>query len=163
MRTFGAVSLAMAGVLGAVAPAVAEEARSLALSAGLFNVSKSPSSIEAGVEYRHPTRLWGLTAAGGLTGTEDGSVYIFAGLRRDFGLGEGWWLTPAFGIALYEEGDGKDLGGPVEFRSAIEVSYEWPKRYRLALAFYHLSNAGIYELNPGSNSLTLALSLPLVR
>lgn len=144
-------------------PTSAEEPRSLALSGGVFNFSKDKSSAEGGLEYRQPTGVWGLVGALGLSGTEEGSFWVFAGLRRDFRLAQGWWLTPAFAIAFYEEGDGKDLGGPVEFRSAIEISHEWPKRQRLALAIYHLSNAGIYDLNPGSNSLVLTYSFSLRR
>ena len=160
-RRAGAGKILAALVLASASPAAAEQTRSLAFSLGVFNVSKDETSLEGGVEYRIPTGRWGLTAVGGLSGTEDASIYILAGLRRDFRLGEGWWVTPAFGIALYEDGDGKDLGGPVEFRSAIEVAYEWPKRYRLALVFYHLSNAGLDEQNPGSNSLVLTYSFPL--
>ncbi len=159
--TAGKALLALA--LVSAWPTAAEETRSLAISAGVFNVSKSETSVEAGVEYRVPIGTWGLTAAGGLSGTEDGAIYIFGGLRRDIRVADGWWLTPALGLALYDDGDGKDLGGPVEFRSAIELSYEWPKRYRLAVAIYHLSNAGIYDLNPGANSLILTYSFPLRR
>ncbi len=148
---------------GSASPSRAEETRALALGGGVFNFSKGRSSAEGGLEYRQPTGVWGLTGALGLSGTEEGSFWVFAGLRRDLRLAEGWWVTPAFAVALYEKGDGRDLGGPVEFRSAIEISHEWPKRQRLALAFYHLSNAGIYDLNPGSNSLVLTLSFPLWR
>lgn len=139
----------------------AEEPRSLAFSAGVFNFSKSPSAIEAGLEIRQPIHVWKLVVAGGLYGNEDGGFYGFGGLRRDFSLGHRWWLTPAFGVALYEQGDSKDLGGLVEFRSAIEIGREWSNRSRLALAVYHLSNAGIYDTNPGSNSLILTFSFPL--
>ncbi len=50
-----------------------------------------------------------------------------------------------------------------EFRSALELGYEWANRKRLALAIYHLSNAGLYDRNPGSNSLILTYSFPLRR
>lgn len=141
--------------------ATAEEPRSLAFSAGVFNFSKSPSAIEAGIELRQPIHVWKLVVAGGLYGNEDGGFYGFGGLRRDFSLGHRWWLTPGFGVALYEQGDSKDLGGLVEFRSAIEIGREWSNRSRLALAVYHLSNSGIYDTNPGSNSLILTFSFPL--
>lgn len=145
----------------AASAAGAQEPRSLALSAGAFDVNKTGTSSELGVEYRLPVGVWKLAANFGLYGTSDSSLWVFAGMRRDVSLGGGWRLTPGLGIAFYEEGDGKDLGGPVEFRSAIELGYEWPSRRRLAVAAYHLSNAGIYDLNPGSNSVVLTLSLPL--
>lgn len=150
-------------LLPAAAAARSLESSALALSAGAFNVSKSEKQVEAGIELRTPLPLWGLAVAAGLYATPDRSVWIFGGLRRDFSLGRGWLVTPAFGISLYSQGEGKDLGGPVEFRSALELAYEWANRTRLALAFYHLSNAGLYDHNPGSNSLILTYSFPLKR
>lgn len=139
----------------------AQEPRSLAFSAGAFNFNKSPTVLEAGVEYRHPIDVWKLAVAGGLAVNVDGGFYVFGGLRRDFKLGGPWLITPGFGIALYEKGDSKDLGGLLEFRSALEIGHQWPNRHRLAFAIYHLSNAGIHDFNPGSNSLILTYSLPL--
>jgi hypothetical protein len=141
--------------------AVAEEPRSLAVSVGMFNFNKTPSPVEAGVEYRHPTGVWKMAAAGGLYANADGAVWVFGGLRRDFRLVERWWITPAFGVSLYSQGDSKNLGGPLEFRSAIELGREFRNRTRLAFGIYHLSNAGIYYPNPGSNSLIVTYSWPL--
>jgi len=138
-----------------------EEPRSLAFSGGVSNFNKSEKRIEIGGEFRAPIRVWGLAVAAGLTLNDDKSVWVFGGLRRDFSLGGPWIITPAFAITLYEQGDGKDLGGPLEFRSALEIGHEWPNRKRLAFAIYHLSNAGIYDHNPGMNSLILTFSLPL--
>ena len=69
--------------------------------------------------------------------------------------GEHWGISIGFGVGLWDSGDGLDLGGPVEFRSSIELFTELTERSRLGLTFYHLSNAGLYEDNPGSNSLVL--------
>ena len=142
-------------------PAVAEEPRSLAVSIGMFNFNKTPSPVEAGFEYRHPTGVWKMAAAGGLYANADGAVWVFGGLRRDFRLAERWWITPAFGASLYSQGNSKNLGGALEFRSAIELGREFRNRTRLAFGIYHLSNAGIYYPNPGSNSLILTYSWPL--
>ena len=144
-----------------VRSAAAEEVKSLALLAGVFNVSKKERSAEAGLEVRVPTKAWKLVLALGGAVTENGSYYVFGGLRRDFSLGRGWQVTPGFGIAVYEQGDGKNLGGPIEFRSIVEVSHQWPNRRRLAVGMYHLSNAGIYDLNPGANSAIVTFSFPL--
>lgn len=150
-------------LLLATSSAGAVEPRSLAFSAGVFNFSKSEKQAEVGMEFRTPTPLWGMAVAAGLYGTQEQSIWVYGGLRRDFSLGEGWLITPGIAISLYEAGDGKDLGGPVEFRTALEIGYEWANRTRLALAVYHLSNAGLYDHNPGSNSLILTYSFPLKR
>lgn len=159
MRT-RAVAIVAFLVLGAC-PVLAEEPTSLAFSGGVSNFNKSEKRFEAGLEFRTPIHVWKMAFATGLTVNDDKSAWIFAGLRRDFSLGGPWWITPAFGVALYEQGDGKDLGGPLEFRSALEIGHEWPSRKRLAFIIYHLSNAGIYDRNPGMNSLVLTFSIPL--
>jgi hypothetical protein len=148
--------LAIAGL-----PAVAEEPRSLAVSLGMFNFNKDPSPVEAGFEYRYPTGAWKMAVAGALYANVDGGIWVFGGLRRDFRLAERWWLTPGFGIALYSQGGSKNLGGPLEFRSLLELGREFRNRTRLAFGIYHLSNAGIYYPNPGSNSLIVTYSWPL--
>ena len=51
---------------------------------------------------------------------------------------------------------GPFLGGDLEART--EVAREIGSGRRLGAGFYHISNAIIYDLNPGSNSLLLALS-----
>lgn len=70
-------------------------------------------------------------------------------------------LTPSFAVGAYEDGDGKDLGGTLEFRSAVELSYRLDDRARLGLAFDHISNASIYDDNPGTESLVLMYAIPL--
>jgi len=141
-------------------PLDADEQRSLALSAGIFRLGKDDDQGEGGLGFRFPTKIWKLVADTGFTYTEEGSYFVWGGLRRDIPLGDRWQITPGFGVALYEEGDGKDLGGPVQFRSLVELSHQWPKGNRLALAFYHLSNGGLEDPNPGSNSLVLVYSIP---
>ncbi len=144
-----------------VAPGWAEEGVELAFSAGAYDIAKT-KSIEAGLEYRFRSRAWGLVPAVGVAATEDGAFWAYAGLRRPFRLGPGWRLTPGFAVSLYEEGStGKDLGGPVEFRSSLELSRRFARGSSLGLATYHLSNASIYDDNPGSNSVVLSWAFPV--
>ncbi len=151
----GALLAALALLSAAGGAARAQEPASLALGLGLFNVSKSPTQVEAGLELRRPLGRYGLDAVAGLAVTDEGSGLIYLGLRRDVALRPGWFLTPGLAVGLYEQGDGKDLGGPIEFRSSLELAYELTARSRLGVAFYHLSNASLEEPNPGSNSAIL--------
>lgn len=130
-----------------------------AVSAGAFDVSNDDRSFEGGLEYRlRPLRAVALTPAFGASATSDGNVWIYGGLRYDLELGEHWILTPHLAAGLYEEGDGKDLGGPIEFRTGLELAYRWSRGPRLGVNFYHISNARLYDHNPGSNSLVLTFS-----
>ena len=151
----------VAALVAVASPARAGEGPELALSAGAYDIAKN-RSIEAGLEYRFRSRAWGLVPAAGAALTEDGAVWAYGGLRRPFRIAPGWRLTPGFAVSLYEEGStGKDLGGLVEFRSSLELSRRFARGTSLGLTFYHLSNAGIYDDNPGSNSVILSWALPV--
>lgn len=159
-RAICAVAVLWVLVVGAAAVR-ADEVRSLALSGGVFRFNKPDKQVEVGAELRLPTQTWKLVVATGIYYAAEGSFYGFGGLRRDFSLGGRWQVTPGFGVALYEQGNGKDLGGLVQFRSMLEISHQWPKGKRLGAAFYHLSNAGLYDHNPGSNSVIVTYSFPV--
>ncbi len=132
---------------------------------GIYNTANDDNPTELGVEYRFagikipkfPAFIV-LKPAAGIAGTEDDNFWAYGGLRLDFKLGS-WAVTPQFAVSLYEQGDGRDLGGVVEFRSGIEVARSFAAGPRVGLLFYHLSNADFYDFNPGSNSLVLTLSL----
>ena len=49
----------------------------------------------------------------------------------------------------------------LEFRSGIEVAWRFDNRSRLGVEFTHISNAGIYDRNPGTETLTVNYSIPL--
>ena len=61
---------------------------------------------------------------------------------------------------VYAQGDGVDLGGPIEFRSGLEIGYRTPKGVRLGLSVDHRSNAGIYSNNPGLETVQFRVSIP---
>lgn len=54
-----------------------------------------------------------------------------------------------------------DLGGPFEFRLALDVAYEFESRSRLGLRLSHLSSACIYDRNPGAEELLLVYSFAI--
>ena len=93
--------------------------------------------------------------------SSDGAFYGFGGVLVDFYLGRRFVFTPSFAAGLYEDGDGKDLGHAVEFRSSVELAYRFNDRSRLGMSFYHLSNAGLSDNNPGTEVLSLNYSIPL--
>lgn len=133
-----------------------------AFSVGLFDIGQSEKATEAGVEYRFaPRRIWrfDLKQVVGFSGTDDGAFWAYAGFRWDVELNERWVLTPNAGTALYEQGDGKDLGHVIEFRTGLEIARRFANGHRLGLCLYHLSNASISHDNPGEESLVLSYSL----
>ncbi len=150
----------LAALLLAAAPGVAL-AGQWALYGGVYDTdSTSGHPTELGLEHRFGALKIpkvALSPAVGIAGTDDGNVWGYGGLRLDLTLGR-WVITPQFAVSLYDAGDGKDLGGEVEFRSGLEVAYDFAKGPKVGLLFYHLSNADVYDFNPGSNSLVLTLA-----
>jgi hypothetical protein len=95
--------------------------------------------------------------------SEYGSGYIGTGLAWELFLTKQIILIPSFSPVFYWKGKGKDLGCPLEFRSAIEISYEMNNHMRLGLQVFHISNASISNKNPGLNAVALCMAFPLFK
>jgi len=91
--------------------------------------------------------------------TSDGAVYGAGGFLVDVPLGP-IVFTPSFGTGLYSSGGGKDLGSVIEFRSMLEVGYQFDNQSRFSLGYSHISNANITQQNPGSNILSMYYHVP---
>ena len=83
--------------------------------------------------------------------TENSAVYFYTGFEWNVDMGS-ITFTPSFAPGLYFEGDGKDLGHIIEFKSEVQFSYEFSKNSSLAFSYNHLSNASLGDKNPGANS-----------
>lgn len=129
---------------------------------GGIEVFDAGGATTFGLEYRSGYDLiWGVKPFAGIMGSSDSAIYGFAGVHRDFKVGLGFVVTPNVAVGYFEEGDGVDLDHKVEFRSGIEVAYEFSNAMRLGIGFYHISNAGIGDSNPGTEILSLMFSFPL--
>ena len=133
----------------------------LVIGAGAFDIFDDHTAAEFDAQFRLNTRLWIFRPQVGLFVTSDSAFYGYAGFYSDFHLGDSVVLSPSISVGGFHEGDGKDLGGAIEFRSAIELAYKFENKSRLGLQFGHLSNAGIYDENPGEEFLILNYSLPV--
>ena len=54
--------------------------------------------------------------------TENSAAYLYTGIEWNVDMGS-MTLTPSFAPGLYHEGDGKDLGHVIEFKSEVQLSY----------------------------------------
>lgn len=128
---------------------------------GWFDVNDDEDTLDLRFEYRDHRRIFFLKPWAGIEGTGEGGLWGGGGVLLDVFFGRRFVLTGSFGVGLYEEGDGKDLGSAIEFRSQIEAGFRFDDRSRLAVAFSHISNAGITDTNPGAEIVTLYYHLPL--
>ena len=83
--------------------------------------------------------------------TADSATYLYTGIQAEYKLGK-LNLTPSFTPGLYHEGDGKDLGHLVEFKSELQLSLDLSPSTEFGFSYNHLSNASLGEKNPGANS-----------
>ena len=162
-RPWWAVACAATSLALAPAAAAGEDFREpdfITIGAGAFDLNDDHTAAELDIQLRLNTRLWIFRPQVGLFVTSDAGYYAWGGLSTDIYFGRRWVLSPSFGIGGHHEGDGKDLGGTLEFRSALELAYRFDDASRLGLQFGHLSNASIYDSNPGENFLILNYSIP---
>lgn len=132
------------------------------LGAGFYDINDNEEAVEARLEWRGGTKyLWIFKPLVGVMGTSEKAVYGYAGFLTDFYFGRRIVLTPSFAAGYYVDGDGKDLGSAIEFRSGIEIGWRFDNRSRISALFYHLSNAGIDDNNPGTEVLSIGYSHPL--
>ena len=83
--------------------------------------------------------------------TENSSAYIYTGIEWNVDMG-GMKFTPSFAPGLYHEGNGKDLGHILEFKSEVQLSYTTSENASLGVSYNHVSNASLGDKNPGANS-----------
>ena len=83
--------------------------------------------------------------------TGDNATYLYTGVQAEYNIGK-INLTPSFTPGLYGQGDGKDLGHLVEFKSEVQLSLDLSEKSQFGFSYNHISNASLGDKNPGANS-----------
>ena len=124
---------------------------------GMFDFSddKKRSSL-FGVEHQNEnlyrdTIFGRLSPVSGMMVTADNAAYFYTGVEANLDLGL-FKLTPSFTPGLYSQGDGKDLGHPLEFKSEVQLSMDLGETTNFGMSYNHVSNASLGEKNPGASS-----------
>ena len=124
---------------------------------GMFDFSdEGKKSTLVGIQHQNEnlykdTFLGTLSPVTGFLVTGDTATYLYTGVQAEYNLGK-LNLTPSFTPGLYGQGDGKDLGHLVEFKSEVQLSFDLFKDSELGFSYNHISNASLGEKNPGANS-----------
>ena len=82
--------------------------------------------------------------------TENSAIYVYTGVESEFDMGF-FKITPSFAPGYYNYGDGKDLGGPLEFKTEVQMTLG-SETTRFGASYNHISNASLGNKNPGANS-----------
>tara|TARA_B100000795_G_scaffold241498_1_gene204267 strand:+ start:200 stop:712 length:513 start_codon:yes stop_codon:yes gene_type:complete len=83
--------------------------------------------------------------------TANSAAYIYSGIEWNMNMGS-FEFTPSFAPGLYHEGDGKDLGHILEFKTEVQLSYGLSESTSFGMSYNHVSNASLGDKNPGANS-----------
>ena len=97
------------------------------------------------------TFLGNISPITGVMITADNASYIYTGIQAQYQIGA-LNITPSFTPGLYHEGDGKDLGHMLEFKSEVQLSIDFSQSSKLGFSYNHISNASLGDKNPGANS-----------
>ena len=92
-----------------------------------------------------------LSPVTGLLFTADSATYIYTGVQAQYKLGA-FNVIPSFTPGLYGEGNGKDLGHIIEFKSEVQLSLDVFNNSELGFSYNHISNASLGDKIPGANS-----------
>lgn len=158
--------LLSAGLLGISTPAAAQDtppAYWLNFAIGYYDVFDEQDGIDFRVEVRPNSVVFidNLKPWAGLELTSQGSIWAGGGLLYDWEFTPNWHLSPGIGVGLYSAGGSdKDLDHPIEFRSQLEIAYEFEGDHRIGVSLSHMSNAGIGDHNPGTEVISLNWSYP---
>jgi hypothetical protein len=143
----------------------------LSVAAGAFDFYREKNrAFEGEIEYKFllkclkpPYDCVQFRPLVGVMATAKGSFYAYLGINFDLLFWDHILFAPGFAAGYYAAGKGKNLGYPIEFRSGVELAWQFSDWHRLGIHFYHLSNASLGRRNPGEESLVLYYDIPLIK
>ena len=124
---------------------------------GMFDFSDDGAkSTLIGIQHQNEnlTRNSFLGTISPVTGfmfTADNASYVYTGVQAQYSIGK-VNIVPSFAPGLYGEGNGKDLGHIIEFKSELQLSFDLFSNSELGFSYNHISNASLCDKNPGANS-----------
>ena len=89
--------------------------------------------------------------------TDKSSIYLYTGVQAEYEIGP-LNVVPSFAPGYYEEGDGKDLGMALEFKSELKFSFDIFKDSKIGYSYSHISNNEWGDINPGVDNQTISFS-----
>ena len=98
----------------------------------------------------------------GFNGTDKDAYYGYFGFSTDFYFRKCkcFIITPTLAVGWYVDGNEIKLGNRVQFRSGGDIYYRFKNNVRVGIGFYHISNAGLGEQNPGAEQAILKYQIP---
>ena len=89
--------------------------------------------------------------------TDNNAAYGYTGIQAFYNLGQ-LNFTPSFTPGIYSQGDGKDLGHILEFKSEIKLGLDIFENSKLGYSYSHISNNEWSDRNPGTDNQQITFS-----
>ena len=93
---------------------------------------------------------------GGLVTAESATMF-YVGFETNLGS-DLIYLNLSSSTGIYNNGDGKDLGSAIQFKSEVNLFYSLSEETRIGIGSHHISNAGLKSVNPGTNNYYLIIN-----
>lgn len=138
-----------------------EQAR-LSVGGGGVQFQQDWIGEEAYVRYDMDHKMGPFQNSIGLSVTDTGDAWLGFGQLWTKEFNSGAYIQLHAMPGIYLQGDGPDLGFPIEFRSGVELGYTFRSGWRMGVSYDHRSNADLNgKVNPGMETLQFRVSLPL--
>ena len=121
------------------------------------------SSFAFNLEYYTKRKLLRyLQPSFGYLGTQENAHFGYFGLSMDFFFAKCKCLviSPSLAAGWYVDGNDIKMGNRVQFKSGGDFSYKFRNNVRISIGLYHLSNAGLGDKNPGSETAVFKYQIP---
>jgi len=133
-------------------------ARGLAMSSGILDYSdneKRSGFVEATYTFKNANNenFFGrFTPIFGAMITQENATMVYSGIKGNISVGN-FVISPSFSPGYYESGKGKDLGSYLEFKSQINLGWNFGDTSNAGISYSHISNGDFGKRNPGANNI----------
>lgn len=132
---------------------------------GQFDIKDEVGDDETsllGIEHKNPnlfrnTILGKFSPITGAFLTGKGATYLYTGIEGQYKVGPINFL-PSFSPGYYRQGDGKNLGDILEFKTEIKFGFDIFENSNLGYSYSHISNNDWGSVNPGSDNQSITFS-----
>lgn len=157
-------SLALAWAFGGSGARANDGADELVMSVGAFDfrrgeVETHDTRTAFSAEYRAGLGLWVVKPFLGFLATTGGSLLGYGGILAELPVvTDELFVTPSIALAGFKPDPSEDLGSTMVFRTGVEVSHPVHELAWVGLSYFHVSNGGLADHNPGAESVVLSIS-----
>ena len=142
-----------------------DDNNNISVYAGTFDILDKEGDDQTtlfGIEHKNKnlfrdTWLGRFSPTTGAFFTKKNSVYLYTGIEADYNLGP-INISPSFAPGYYEAGDGKNLGGALEFKSEVKIGVDLFENANLGYSYSHISNNEWGDINPGTDNQSITFS-----